>query len=1144
MIKVYHNSHDTYYRNPFGAVPLGTPIKLKVKVIADIPVQDCVLRLWEQGCRERLINMNLIKIKQQGEKIWQLFETTYTPPEAPGLVWYYFRIKIDNRFFFYGNNRENLGGAGELKLHEPPSYQITVYKPSPVPRWFKNGVMYQIFVDRFCKGEDEALTPGVKESIAREKGLLHLNWYDTPFYLKDDKGRIRRWTFFGGNLAGVREKLDYLQELGISIIYFNPIFEAVSNHKYDTADYLKIDGMFGDEKIFRELIQEAGERGIYVILDGVFSHTGCDSIYFNRCGRFPGKGAYQSPDSPYAKWYTFLDDCQTYACWWGVDDLPNVNEMEPSYRDFIYRGENSVIRHWMKTGVKGWRLDVADELPDDFIKEIRIFLKAADPEAVLIGEVWEDASNKISYGKLREYLWGEELDSTMNYPLRSIFLDFMLEKKDAFVTHRRIMSLYENYPRENFYAAMNLIGSHDRERILTLLGEAPDAEKLTEREKEKFRLEGTARKLGIKRLKLLSLMQMTFPGVPCIYYGDEAGMEGYADPYNRGTYPWGFEDQELISWYKRIIRLRREYGVIQEGEFSSFYQGKDVYGYRLKGISEEIMVIINRNTSLGRKVKADFLSAREEKSLVLDLLEGKVIEDKDIGIWNIPPLGGRVLYRKSLENYDPAKRQMPKGCGVLLHVTSLPSPWGVGDLGAEAYRFIDFLASTGQNIWQVLPLGPPGLGHSPYQNYSAFAGNDLLLDIDQLVREGLLSQEEVNEELGLIQKKIRNQEKADFYLAEKSKVGLFRKAYHRFNRLMEAGRNNKTESSFLSWDNFLKFQEENRFWLEDYCLYAALKRYYDYAPWYLWDKDIAERKEERMVYYREKLSDEISYQCFLQYTFLTQWLNLKNYAHGKGILIVGDLPIYVSSDSADTWANRELFFLDPKGYPYKVAGVPPDYFSKTGQLWGNPIYRWEEAAKDGYLWWVKRVKFSLKMYDYLRLDHFRGFEVFWAVPGGEETAVNGVWLKGPGKRFFETLFKNIGDLPFIAEDLGLITPEVRNLKNLFGFPGMKVFQFSPQITGAGDTNFVYYTGTHDNDTLVGWCRKQPQKYDYKVIMEEIYQSNAAWVIVPMQDILGLDSEARMNIPGTVYGNWEWRLDKSLLTEEVGRWLSEMAQARP
>ncbi|MEL7568546.1 MAG: 4-alpha-glucanotransferase, partial [Dehalobacterium sp.] len=901
--------------------------------------------------------------------------------------------------------------------------------------------------------------------------------------------------------------------------------------------------------IFCRLVNEAKKRGIAIILDGVFSHTGCDSIYFNRFDNFPEIGAYQSPDSPYAKWYTFIEgrDCTKYECWWGVDDLPNVDEMNPSYQNFIYGGEDSVVRHWLKAGVSGWRLDVADELPDEFIKELRHAVKETDPEAVLIGEVWEDASNKVSYGKLREYLWGEELDSTMNYPFRSIFLDFILGKIDAPMAHKRIMSLYENYPRENFYAAMNLIGSHDRERVLTLLGEAPPGEKLTEKEKEEFRMDATAREIGFKRLKILSLIQMTFPGVPCVYYGDETGMEGYTDPYNRGTYPWGMEDQEILSWYRRIIRLRREYQVFRDGGFESLYPDRDVYGFRRTGGTEQIIVLVNRNLSEEKILKADLVeeTGYKDKVLILDLLAGTLVGKNEF--LKIPPLEGRIIYLKSVPRDPAAKKDLPKGCGILLHITSLPSLWGVGDMGEEAYRFVDFLAAAGHTIWQILPLNPPGLGNSPYQSYSAFAGNDLLLDIGHLTEEGLLDGADVRQELEKIQKEIKDLSKASFELTARSKEKLYHKAYQKFQAMIkETGQVDVWEkSAYLSSKNYHDFQMQHRFWLKDYCLYAALKKYYGGVPWDQWAQGAVERHTKVLHDYRNKFVEEINYQCFLQYTFFMQWKKLKDYANAKGIYILGDLPIYVSPDSCDVWVNRKFFSLNHEGRPGMVAGVPPDYFSPTGQLWGNPIYHWEEMAKEGYSWWIERVRHSIDMYDYLRLDHFRGFEAFWAVPGGEETAVNGLWLKGPGKKLFEVLAKKLGDLPFIAEDLGVITPEVNNLKHIFGFPGMMVFQFSGQEMPEEEKNpnMVYYTGTHDNDTLVGWCREQSSTYDSQSIVEKLYRSDAVWVIVPLQDILGLDSEARMNTPGIIYGNWEWRMDKSSLTEGIRAWLRELSDMR-
>ncbi|MGI6120265.1 MAG: glycoside hydrolase family 13 protein, partial [Desulfosporosinus sp.] len=598
----YHNSHDLYYREPFGAVTCGQSITFRLRTFSAVPVKACLLHLsgkdWELNLPmiqtiKKIRNNKIAKFEPKSLADYEereLYEVEYKVPQKPGLIWYYFIIQVGAQTFYYGNNIRSLGGEGSLFNQEPFAYQITVHKPAAVPEWYKRGVMYQIFVDRFFNHRTNGFTFYPKKNT-----LLHANWSDSPIYIKDEQGNVTDWDFFGGTLQGVLEKLPYLKELGISILYFNPIFEAASNHKYDTADYLRIDPMYGDDSVFKQLVTTAQQHGISIILDGVFSHTGSDSIYFNKFNNYPGVGAYQSADSPYYNWYKFRPYSPGYECWWGVDSLPEVDEMNPSYRQFIYGSEESVIHKWLNLGVAGWRLDVADELPDEFIQELRQAIKSVRPDAVLIGEVWEDASNKISYGKQREYLLGNELDSTMNYPFRTSFLRFILGHCDSREVHQEIMSLYENYPRENFYAAMNLIGSHDTIRILTLLADAPPEQSLTKTEQRIFRLSPEARQLAISRLKLLSLVQMTFPGVPCIYYGDEAGVEGYADPYNRGTYPWGREDGEILAWYKRIIRLRAEYEVLQTGDFKSFFFEPDIYGFTRAGDDEEIIILINRH---------------------------------------------------------------------------------------------------------------------------------------------------------------------------------------------------------------------------------------------------------------------------------------------------------------------------------------------------------------------------------------------------------------------------------------------------------------------------------------------------------------------------------------------------------------------
>lgn len=639
MSWVNHNSHDSFYRMPFGAVTCNTNIKLRLKVLCKEEVKSVQLRLW-QNSREISIKMEQL---EQGDSA-KIYEAEFNSGNVPGLLWYYFIVVKEGKVFYYGNNRQHFGGQGILTELPPPSYQITVYRQDfTVPKWFKTTVMYQIYVDRFFNGNENGsiLNP-------RRGCLIHGSWDDTPLYVREpDSHAIRRWTFFGGNLDGIIKKLPYLSELGIGVIYLNPIFESSSNHKYDTGDYLKIDQMYGTNETFRRLCDKAREYKIRIVLDGVFSHTGSDSIYFNKEGSYDSNGAYQSKDSPYYRWYRFSKHPDSYESWWGITTLPNVQEMDPSYQDFMVNKDDSVVKYWMKMGASGWRLDVADELPDPFIKNIRQEMKRLDPESVLIGEVWEDASNKISYGETRAFLWGEELDSVMNYPFRRLFLDFMLGRKDACQLHLSLMSLYENYPKDVFYSTMNLLGSHDVARILTLLGEGISGESITESEKEKEKLSIEQRRLGIARLKMLSLIQLTFPGVPCIYYGDEAGMEGYSDPYNRGAYPWGREDKCLQAWYRKIIALRNKHIALREGEWSLLYAHGDVYGYlRSKG-EEQIVVIVNRNIKHEAKIAFELPGHGETKWQNLLEQDKQVHTQNNIEKITIQPLHGLLLKRLS-----------------------------------------------------------------------------------------------------------------------------------------------------------------------------------------------------------------------------------------------------------------------------------------------------------------------------------------------------------------------------------------------------------------------------------------------------------------------------------------------------------------
>lgn len=496
-----------------------------------------------------------------------------------------------------------------------------------------------------------------------------------------------------------------------------------------------------------------------------------------------------------------------------------------------------------------------------------------------------------------------------------------------------------------------------------------------------------------------------------------------------------------------------------------------------------------------------------------------------------------------------------RASGLLLHITSLPGPFGIGDLGDEAYRFADFLESAAQQLWQVLPLSPIGYGNSPYHPYSVFAGNYLLISLEKLVEEELLEQADLELKPSLPQNRV------DYAVVMGFKMPLLKKSFKNFK--------NRT-SPEIQFD-FESFCQGNFEWLDDYALFMSLKAAHGFAVWNTWEEDLRKRELGAVQRWEKELGAEIEYHKYLQFQFFKQWFELKKYCDEKGIKLIGDVPIYVALDSADAWSHPEMFYLDSGGRPEVVAGVPPDYFSKTGQLWGNPLYRWGVMARDGYSWWIKRLRAMSAMVDIIRLDHFRGFEKYWEIPGEDKTAVNGRWVQGPRAKLFNAIRKELGELPIIAEDLGYITPEVKALKDKYGFPGMKVLQFAFGIGPDNNhlphhytQNCVIYTGTHDNNTAVGWFNggvtgdtvrtkeeiEKEKRFALKYLGTDgshinwdlirlAFSSVAGMAIVPFQDVLGLGSEARMNMPGTTAGNWEWRFTSDMITKEMDDKLKEM-----
>ena len=489
-----------------------------------------------------------------------------------------------------------------------------------------------------------------------------------------------------------------------------------------------------------------------------------------------------------------------------------------------------------------------------------------------------------------------------------------------------------------------------------------------------------------------------------------------------------------------------------------------------------------------------------------------------------------------------------RSSGILFHPTSLPGKYGIGTLGKEAYAFIDFLKKSRQKLWQIFPLGPTGYGDSPYQSFSSFAGNPYLIDFDLLIEAHLLSEEDLRDVFFG-----DNEEYIDYGAIYNQKYPLLRKAYENF----------KSSDNHETKENLEHFKRENASWLNDYSLYISLKNHFNGLPWNEWAHDIKNREHGAMEHYRNELADDIEYHNFIQFLFFKQWGDVKRYANENGIKIIGDIPIFVAADSSDAWANPEIFLFDEERKPVKVAGVPPDYFSATGQLWGNPLYNWQKLKETNYSWWVERVRANLSTCDIIRIDHFRGFEAYWAVPYGDDTAINGQWEPGPGIDLFNAIKSQLGELPIIAEDLGLMTQGVIDLREATGFPGMKILGFAFDSGEENDylphtytKNCVVYTGTHDNDTLIGWFQKAKEedrhfardylnsRSDDEIHWDAIrgaWSSVANMAISPVQDFLGLGSEARINTPGVAAGNWQWRLKHGVLTDELADRIAKLTK---
>ncbi len=573
-MKLLFDSRNCCFKKPFGAVKAGT--KVEISVWCDGWERELFLLLYKDGESEEKLKMNMVR--RQNEYGVYTLELTF---DSYGLYFYRFCVKTGNDEKIYGRSE-----FGAPNVNSDASWQLLCYDKSySVPEKFLGTTYYQIFPDRYNKSGECDLTDKLGPFA------IHEDMSDIPVFLPNERGEITNNDFFGGNLAGICEKLDELYSFGARVIYLNPIFMAYSNHRYDTADYMRIDPMLGTEQDFRNLCDEAHKRGMKIILDGVFSHTGDNSIYFDKYNHF-GTGAATNPDSPYLSWYKFYEYPNIYESWWGIGTLPCVEEMDSGFIDFVITGPDSVIRHWLRAGADGFRLDVADELPDEFLQLLYRTVKEEKPEAIVIGEVWEDASNKISYGVRRKYFQANELDGVMNYVYRKLIIDFVLDKISGEYFLENIMNLTENYPKESLLSSMVFLSTHDTGRILTLLAGA-DGNLMTREERAVKRLDEEQYKKGIKMLGAAVFLLFTLPGSPCIYYGDEIGMQGYEDPFNRAFYDSGQKDETIYEIYKTLAKIREDTPALRLGDIFPFsVLGKVVSFIRCYN-DEKILCVLN-----------------------------------------------------------------------------------------------------------------------------------------------------------------------------------------------------------------------------------------------------------------------------------------------------------------------------------------------------------------------------------------------------------------------------------------------------------------------------------------------------------------------------------------------------------------------
>ncbi len=1155
-------------RDPVGAVTIGERVTLTLRVekcsrpditcvylefVNDPPLSDA------EGGKAPKFMWRQIPMTECDEGFKAYIDTR----GCTRVIFYRFRVCTALSDILYFKRSDDLSTAGTsclpgvwIEEMDPTSaFQLTVYEPGfTTPEWMHGATMYQIFPDRFARDAEGIKSAGVKAHESRGWPIkVHEDWNEPPSWVEP----YEPVDFYGATLRGIAEKLDYIKSLGVDVIYLNPICESRSNHRYNTGDYEVVDPLLGSWSDFFYLCARARILGIRVVLDTVLSHTGSSSKYFNLDGSYDCLGAAQSPDSPYRDWYDFKpDDSPAYRCWWNDPSLPEIDEHNESWQRFILgdvgaaaseissvksdvqsdaigdskndaisdagsakkagsKSAGGVLSMWSNQGAAGFRLDVADEIPDDVLELVRKSVKAKDPEAAIIGEVWEDATTKASYGTRRTYALGRSLDSVMNYPLRRQLLDFVLNKRSAVQLSTFLRLQKSNYPKPLYESLMNLLSSHDVERIRSVLAAGYEFRDCPRSEQVEIvsRIDRQADWHASILQRILAMITYMLPGMPCLYYGDERGMQGGRDPFCRATFPWDGSrndcGEDLTAYYQALGKFRSASPALRKGSVTFTPFRKDVLCItriftQKSGNFEGMLCVVNRSDKPIRVAVdlADEASALEPSDIIALRLRSTrfprlvfstdsenmshdshaTLEDGifigeigslQAGIYQISPGLGKLL---------------PRGSGIVCHITSVPNANsdGVnispGTLGEPSKNFVDMLSKVGIKYWQTLPVNPTDKYGSPYAGLSAFAGNTDLI-------EGSLREDDIR--------------------------------------------------SALKDCEYQAFYEHNKGWLEIHAAYTALKSRFG-AEWWTWPENY--RKWDPALLGDKSIAKDFEEECAKQFIFDKQWRELHEYASSLGISLIGDMPFYVSADSPDVWAHQDYFSIDTQGNIINEGGVPPDDFSEDGQLWGMPTYNWDALRDHGFDWWIDRLRRMFALFDFVRIDHFLGFSAYYSIPSGS-SALEGKWVPGSGLEFFRRAFDKLGPLPVIAEDLGIVTPEVRQLLAQTAFPGMDVLEFAdgdPLQYWRPRYGRVVYTSTHDTPTLAGWALERycdnsnseqavafacdvAKKLSYKVL-----DSKADVVMFPLQDVIRLGNDARMNTPGTKKGNWSWQATPSEL----------------